>query len=417
MEYKWRKLDNTAKLFSMDGINNTSMFRLSAILKEDVDVLTLKKALDIVLHDYPGLKVKSSSGLFWNYLEYNYRKPKVNIEDGIPCKHINFRKNNNYLFKVSYYKNKINLDVYHVLTDGGGATFILKALIYRYLEIKYGIKHSKKKENISFEDCTLKYFNRKYLTKKEKINSFKIDGKMSRRNNTFHYILSVKEVKNIAKRYSVSVTVYLTAIYIYALYKSYYKEGSDKELNVIVPINLRNHFGEDTLANFFTYMNIVSDFNGRIDVSFEDVLQRVKVEFKNKYKKEKINEYLASDVNIGVNFPIRLVPLFIKKIFVRILANLRTSTSILSNIGVVELEEKYTDYVENILILVMPNKIQKIKCSVCSYKDNLNVTVNSNINDLHFEKIFYELLFKNFKKLDIISNEAKRCEYVSSKSK
>ena len=38
MEYKWRKLDNTAKLFSMDGINNTSMFRLSAILKDDIDV-------------------------------------------------------------------------------------------------------------------------------------------------------------------------------------------------------------------------------------------------------------------------------------------------------------------------------------------------------------------------------------------
>lgn len=417
MEYKWRKLDNTAKLFSMDGINNTSMFRLSAILKEDIDILCLKKAVDIVLLDYPGFRVKTGSGLFWNYLEYNFRKPKVVIEEGIPCKHINFRKNNRHLFRVSYFKNKINLDIYHVLTDGGGATFFFKDIVCRYLEIKYGIKHSKKKENVSFDDLTLKYFDKKYHTKKEKINTFKIDQKISRRNNTFHYILSLKEVKSICKKEKVSITMYLVALYTYALYKSFYVEGSDKEIDVIVPINLRNHFKENTLVNFFTFMNIVSDFKGRCDVGFEDVLERVKSQFKIKYTSEKIKEYLANDVNIGVNFPLRMVPLFIKKIFVRILAQLRASTSILSNIGPIEFEKKYKEYIENAIMLVMPNRLQKIKCSVCSYEDNLNVTINSNINDLRFEKIFYELLFQNFKKLDIISNDKMRCDYVSGKTK
>lgn len=417
MDYKWRKLDNTAKLFSMDGINNTSMFRLSAILKEDIDLLCLKKAVDIVLHDYPGFRVKTGSGLFWNYLEYNFRKPKVVIEEGIPCKHINFRKNNKHLFRVSYYKNKINLDIYHVLTDGGGATFFFKAIICRYLEIKYGIKHSKKKEVVSFEDLTLKYYNRKYHSKKEKINTFKIKEKSTRRNNTFHYILSVKEIKSICKKEKVSMTMYLVALYIYALYLSFYKEGSEEEIDIIVPINLRNHFNDNTLVNFFTYMNIVSDFKGSKDVSFEEVLLRVKNEFKNKYTFEKVKEYLANDVNVGINFPIRVVPLFIKKIFVRILAQLRASTSIVSNIGVIEFENKYKEYIDNVLMLVMPNKLQKIKCSICSYEDNLSVTINSNINDLHFEKVFYDLLFKKFKKLDIISNDEKRCDYVSGKTK
>ena len=417
MEYKWRKLDNTAKLFSMDGINNTSMFRLSAILKDDIDVLILKKAVDIVLSDYPGLRVKTGSGLFWNYLEYNFRKPKVSIEEGVPCKHINFRKNNNHLFRVSYYKNKINLDIYHVLTDGGGATFFLKAIVCRYLEIKYGIKHSKKKESISFEDLTLKYYDRKYHSKKEKINTFRINEKTSRRNNTFHYILSVKELKNYCKKEKVSMTMYIVALYTYALYKTFYKEGCEEEIDIIVPINLRNHFNENTFVNFFTYMNIVSDFKGRVDVSFEDVLNRVRDEFKLKYTSENIKKYLANDVNIGINFPIRMVPLFIQKIFVRILAKLRASTSIVSNIGVIEFEDKYNKYIDNVLMLVMPNRLQKIKCSICSYKDNLNITINSNINDLRFERIFYELLFQKFKKFDIISNDKMRCDYVSGKTK
>ena len=417
MEYKWRKLDNTAKLFSMDGINNTSMFRISGILTEEIEPLILKKAVDIVLKDYPGFKVKTGSGLFWNYLEYNFRKPKISIEEGIPCKHINFRKNNNYLFKVSYYKNKINLDIYHVLTDGGGASLFFKAIICRYLEIKYGIKHSKKKENITFEDLTLKHYDKKYISKKENINTFKIKQKSSRRNNTFHYILSTKEIKKISKNNNVSITMYIVALYIYALYLSFYEEKEETEFNIIVPINLRNHFEENTFVNCFTYMNIVSDFKGRKDVPFEEVLKRVQSEFKEKYTKEKIKTYLANDVKVGVNLGIRIVPLFIKKIFVRILAYLRISTSIVSNIGSIEFEEKYKEYIENVLLLVMPNKLQKIKCSVSSYKDNLNITINSNINDLHFEKIFYELLFEKFKKLDIISNDEKRSNYVSNITK
>ena len=81
------------RVAEQNGENNTSIFRLSGILKEEIEPLILKKAVDIVLKDYKGFKVKTGSGLFWNYLEYNYRKPKIKIEEGIPCKHINFRKN------------------------------------------------------------------------------------------------------------------------------------------------------------------------------------------------------------------------------------------------------------------------------------------------------------------------------------
>ena len=50
-----------------------------------------------------------------------------------------FGKNNNYLFKVTYIANKINLDVCHILTDGVGATIFLKAIIYNYLDMKYSL--------------------------------------------------------------------------------------------------------------------------------------------------------------------------------------------------------------------------------------------------------------------------------------
>ena len=133
----WRKLDNTAKIFSLDDKKNTSMFRYSVLLKKNVDPSVLQKALNKTINDCPSYKMKMGAGLFWNYLELNEKNIIIQEENQIPCEHINLKKNNDYLFKVTYYKNKINLDVFHVLTDGVGASVLLKALIYNYFIIKY----------------------------------------------------------------------------------------------------------------------------------------------------------------------------------------------------------------------------------------------------------------------------------------
>ena len=64
----------------------------------------------------------------------------------------------------------------------------------------------------------------------------------------------------------------------------------------------------------------------------------------------------------------------------------------------------YKKYINNIFVLVLPNKVQKIKCTVCSYDDKLNITMNSNIKDDEFEKEFLNNLKKNIYKVDIESN-------------
>ena len=43
----------------------------------------------------------------------------------------------NLLFEVTCWRNRINLEVYHSLTDGTGALQFLKTLVCNYLSIKY----------------------------------------------------------------------------------------------------------------------------------------------------------------------------------------------------------------------------------------------------------------------------------------
>ena len=53
-----------------------------------------------------------------------------------PCMFINPHENNDYLFRLSYYKKRINLEVFHALTDGNGALTFLKEITYQYLRLK-----------------------------------------------------------------------------------------------------------------------------------------------------------------------------------------------------------------------------------------------------------------------------------------
>lgn len=146
MTKKRRKLDNTAKIFSLDEKKNTNIFRYSVILKHAVDKELLQKVVKKALKVYSAFKVKMKAGWFWNYLEYNPKEPVIIEDSKLACENINYKKINDYLFKVTYNNNKINLDVFHVLTDGTGAISFFKSIITNYLDTKNNLSSVKKEE-------------------------------------------------------------------------------------------------------------------------------------------------------------------------------------------------------------------------------------------------------------------------------
>ena len=114
-EIYWRKLDDQAKVFALASNKQySSIFRLSIILKEDIDSTLLQKALEIAIEKYKAFKVKLRRGFFWYYFEENDKIPKVEIESEYPFKKVNTSKNNDFLFKITYFGKKINADLKRV---------------------------------------------------------------------------------------------------------------------------------------------------------------------------------------------------------------------------------------------------------------------------------------------------------------
>ena len=405
-KFYWRKLDDQAKVFALASNRNySSIFRLSVILKEKVEPEILQKALEVALQKYKVFKVKLKHGLFWYYFEENKEWPIVSIENEYPFKKINTKENNNYLFKVTYFEEKINIDFFHALTDGNGGSEFLKEIIYRYLELKYpkdfDVDNQDEIEVVQESENAYKsnykrykrnnlHFRKAYMLKGEELPKGQV--------GINHFNISLKDMKGYTKKKECSLSMYLVAMMAYSIYEANYRINDEKRpINLCVPINLKKYFQTETLSNFFSYMMISLNLKKEKIYTFDDILAMVKTEFEKKLKLERIMQTMSLDAGTTNNVFVRLVPLIIKKLAVRIgsLEVKRHFTMTISNIGQFKVDDKYQKYIDNFFVILAPDWAEKVKCGICSYEDKLVVTLGSLLKDNSIESIFKDLLVKN----------------------
>ena len=80
-------------------------------------------------------------------------------------------------------------------------------------------------------------------------------------------------------------------------------------------------------------------------------------------------------------------------------------TMTISNIGKIEVDNKYSNYIEKFFVILSPDWAEKVKCGICSYENNLVVTFGTLLNNSLLENKFKELLVENNINLAIEGNE------------
>jgi len=413
-KFYWRKLDDQAKVFALASNRRySSVFRLSVILKEKIDAEILQKALDSALVKYQAFKVRMKRGLFWYYFQENEKKPIVSIENEYPFKKVNTKQNNYYLFKVTYFECKINIDFFHALTDGNGGGEFFKQIIYKYLELKFPNDFEKSEQvDLILEDSENAY-KRNYKKHSKKTpfpKAYTIKGELLPKGKVGinHFNIKLEQLKKCSKIKESSLSMYLVAMIAYSIYESNYKiNNGNKPINLCVPINLKKYFSSETISNFFSYMMISLKLKNDKTYTFNDILEMVKKEFDKKFKLEKIIETMSSDAGMTNKLWVRIVPLFLKKLAVRIgsLEMKKQFTMTISNIGKIEIDNKYINYVERFFVILSPDWAEKVKCGICSYENDLVVTFGSLLNDTSLESKFKEILLENNIGFEIEGNE------------
>lgn len=413
---KWEKLDNTAKLFPVIATENmSSTYRIACVLKEPIDPELLQKALDIVLPKFPGFNRTLRTGIFWYYLEENGKPaPRVHIENEFPCRYIFPHRNNGYLFRVTYYKNRINLEVFHVLADGTGGISFLRELCYQYLRLA----HSELSEipdklhpgtSLDLEDSFLRNFKGKNKSpyKRKRAFTFKGERLPFKGFGVMHGYVSIDELKKIAKeKYKVSINQYLISTFIWGLYlSSPHKVNEERAIRVCVPVNLRSYYESNTQKNFFVMVN--AEFIPKEGQnSFSDCVEQVKISLEEQTKKENLENILAYNVSNELFLLNKMFPLPIKNLAMNIVyrANAKATTSTVTNIGNIDIAEEYQDYIRSFYCFLAFSMGQEIKATITSFKDELTFSIVSAFSDTTVQKIAYAKIAEDGAKVTIETN-------------
>lgn len=420
---KWRKLDNSAKIFPIDSDKNFSaVYRMSVLLTEDINPKILKDAVNKTLESFTSFKVCLKRGFFWYYLEENTKEIIIDEEKNYPCKYIDKNTNNGYLFKVTYYKNKINVDTFHSLTDGSSSIEFIKAIAYNYIDLAHpdetkNIPEMEVKQNIEVndkntEDSYMKNYQKSLKSPKGGKRAYILHGRRIPLYgvNVTHGFINLKQIIKKCRKLKVTVTQYFTAVLIYAIYQEYLEKYKNRKLKkpikICIPVNLKKYFESTTITNFFSYISINASAKELDLLDFNKVLEFVHDDFKKKLDKTEIARTMMKNIKLGNNIGVKLIPLFLKRPIVKIsyIEIRKYSTTTLSNIGKVNVLPEYQKYIDNFLFLIAPDRGEKIKCSTMSYKDNIIFTITSILKNDGVEKKFFEYLEKENTTVQIETN-------------
>lgn len=395
----WHRLDNTANLFPVITSKKVAnVYRLSLNLAQPVEPDLLQQALEAVLPDFAAFRVRLRRGMFWHYLEANPFVPQVREEDDYPCRAVVPRENNHFLFRVTYFGCRVNLEVYHVLTDGTGGMQFLKALCCRYLILAYPAEFSAEEKARRWfaehaadtEDSYVANYAPAPKSTYRVGRGFRIKGEkvMLDYLSVTHMYMPVQQVLQHCRGKGVSITHYLIACVAWALYTQQMKKRTPRwPANIFVPVNLRNMFESTTQLNFFASVLISLDFKKQ-PVSFDDVVAEVKAQFEAKLNTEEILGKISYTVGSGYSPLVRILPLPLKSLGLRLIyeASAKANTLSFSNIGAVVVPLQFEKYITGASLMLSTQPTEPFKCTACSYQDTLTLTFTSNLRSMALQR-------------------------------
>lgn len=399
-DIRWDRLDNTAHLFPViAGESMSNVYRISVTLKEEINPELLQRALDMVLPKFDGFNLRLRQGVFWYYFEENGKAaPKVRMENNFPCRYIQQNKNRSYMFRVTYYKCRINLEVFHVLTDGMGGINFLKELTYQYLRLAHKDLQEKLGDSLSVdtslnrEDSFLKNYKKSsakgYQTKK----AYLIRGEKLRPGEfgVMHGYMKIPELKRVCHAMEISINEYLVSVYIWSVYtECLHGMPSKCPIRVAVPVNLRPYFNSITTKNFFVMVS--AEFHPTKETyTFAEVAAIVKESLRSQINRENLEKLFSYNVSNEKLLIARVVPLFLKNLAMKYVytTSALANTATITNIGNISVTEEYRPYVEMFHAFLAMSKGQHLKGTICSYGDTLVFSFSYDLVDASVQRGF-----------------------------
>ena len=394
---QWFRLDNAGKLYpALSTSKWDPVFRLAAVMKEEIDQETLQKAVDSVLPRFTAMNTQLRAGAFWYYLEENPKRLLIQPDQNVPCSVLSWRENNMHLLRVLYAGRRIAVEFFHAITDGAGSMVFLKTLIAEYLRLggaaipsEAGILDLRSRPKPSeAEDAFQKMPLPKNLRRKIGGAAYRFPGQQTSNFHARHimtYCMSASELKEKAKTIGATMTEYLTAAILYIGYQEQEKNNPGRKLpiRVSVPVNMRQVFHTDSLRNCSWFVNpeIAPPFG---TLTLESIAAEVRLFMKEALLPENLFAGISPNVASEHSLLMRLTPLPIKNLIIRSVhktMGIKSVTTTLSNLGPFRAPAEMMEHIDWIDVVLGPAKGAGTGAALITTGDRLRLTYTSNQED------------------------------------
>jgi len=392
------------------------VFRVSAVLKQDIDPLVLAQAVTDMKERFPTFYVQLKPG-FMNYKLIEVMDTHVVTEENdYPCQPVPVGSGQKPMFRVLYLRNRLSLEVFHALTDGGGALSFLKNIAARYLEI-LGVEfdntdgvvdYSEEPKEAEIEDSFKTLYSKdvKRITRAEPPAYQYRPPLKDDYLRVIHGLMQVDELKKLTKAKGVTITDYLTAVYIYAFYQDMLPNKSKKQIRISVPVELRRLFGFQTLRNCALYANI-GIYPQKKDYTFDDILAETVIKLKEGFDKETLRRIASTNTADANLAGFRYSPVFMKNLYLRIgflMYGPRLVTTSFSNFGIVTVPQAVKEHVDHFEFMIGSTKKCALNCGTVTFGNVLNVTFAAVSDATNVQRLFFTFLSEQGVPVRIQSN-------------
>ena len=396
----WFPLDNAAKIYPLSMTRGKmAIFRLSVYLKEDVIPEILQMALTFTIKRFPVFATTLKKGFFWYYLDSAKRHFFVEKDHALPCQPISISGSGSQSFRVLYFRNRISLELFHVLCDGTGGMIFLKTLTAEYLRLLGN--YISLDETVWDVDAvpdpseTENAFLR--VEKQKSASGFvgklatQMSGKLSRLCpcQVLHFVMDTQRLREVSKENGGTVTAYLLCLMFMA--NKFATEERDGNIQIQVPVNMRKYYDSKTVRNFSLYFSAILSLSEITTVS--EMIPNITQQIFEKGTKECMDEMMYAAVLLVKS--LQFVPVFLKKPVAEIIYGFLGDgivSNTLSNLGQCSVPKEMEQFIDRFDFVLGGGSVQRAGCSVVSYGNKTVFSISKHTADPSFEERLLKLI-------------------------
>ena len=424
----WYKLDNAAVLYSaLQREEYSAIYRFSAVMTEKVDPKALQRAVDRTMPRFPGFRVRIKKGAFWYYFEPNDAPgPFVKEDISNPCQPVRFKQDDGWLVRFYYYERRISIEVFHAVSDGGGALVFFRTLLAVYLrEMGHAIPNGPgildvdeepRKEEL--EDAYARYATVRPLRAGVDKKAYQNTGTAEpfyTLNVTMGFV-PVDALKARAKALGVSITEYLSAALIKVILDNQARErpARPKPVALAIPINLRGWFPSETLRNFIlTVRPCVDPKLG--EYTFEEIATYVHHYIRLHINRKEMQALLTGNVRFQTNPVLQVIPIWVKNPVMALsyrLAGCRPYSGTYTNPGAFQVPPEMEPHIQRMEVILGQATSPRVHCASISYGNTMCITFAGTMKETDTERDFFRFLVKEGVHVKVESNRTVQSELM-----